>query len=327
MKWRRRKPIEDADGPAPEQDGGRRDSETAPPLPGSVDDLVQAVKRERQRERAVLSRIASVVIVFSACALLARYLPPYRDLGGWQILAEVALFLGIYAAARRHRKRIHVLAEMEDKRCAGLFAEALWLGDYDTLRAAGAALVRLLPQLQASDAGLLNSTQRACLNTALSFGTSGATRWSLRPGWVGVWRTSVLKFAALSDRTLRAEIEDYPFPGVDNTALRLAILTAFEQVGDAFSLPSVERLAAAGPGDRVSPSVVAKARECLPFLQARAEAAEPGRQLLRPSEKEPLAPDALPRAAAPARTDDLLRPGSPSVAGPAEVCAPNEQKA
>src|SRR5262249_22274138 len=55
------------------------------------------------------------------------------------------------------------------------------------------------------------------------------------------------------------------------TDLLLAILKALEQIGDAQSLPIVERLASGGSGSRREQQVREAARACLPFLQAQIE--------------------------------------------------------
>jgi hypothetical protein len=92
------------------------------------------------------------------------------------------------------------------------------------------------------------------------------------------------------DALIRAlDLKDLP--------LTLAILKALEQIGDERALPKVEKLAVSS-----DPKIAEAARECLPFLQERAERARQAQTLLRPAS----AADAVPTA-------DLLRPAQNSV--------------
>ncbi len=137
------------------------------------------------------------------------------------------------------------------------------------------ALIRLLPRLQASDAGLLNVEQRACLNKALNCG---------------------------------------------NETLIVAILRAYEQVGDAAALPYVESRArevppvapapqTVGTSERIiqgllgtkikaSPSaqITQAAQACLPYLHERVESQRASQTLLRGASANEVAPDTLLRA-------------------------------
>ncbi len=99
-----------------------------------------------------------------------------------------------------------------------------------------------------------------------------------------------------------------------NIELTLAILKAWEQVGDTKAIEDVEKLAAGrGQGGR-NPNVVAAAQECLPFLRQSAERQQIGSQLLRPSDGN-LTP-----------SDVLLRPSMPhaSTEPPNQLLRPTE---
>jgi HEAT repeat protein len=88
--------------------------------------------------------------------------------------------------------------------------------------------------------------------------------------------------------------------------LTIAILRAFEQIGDERALPEVEWLAMGNADlDSDVPAEVRRAaQECLPFLRLRAEQAEQARTLLRASTPtDAAAPDMLLRPA-PARADE-----------------------
>jgi hypothetical protein len=97
-----------------------------------------------------------------------------------------------------------------------------------------------------------------------------------------------------------------------NTALTLAILKAWEQVGDARAVEEVEKLAQGrGRGGRI-PKVVEAAQECLPFLRQSAERQQIGSQLLRAADGNLTPADVLLRPAMPRASteppDQLLRP-------------------
>lgn len=91
-------------------------------------------------------------------------------------------------------------------------------------------------------------------------------------------------------------------------ALRVAILKALEQIGDAKAIPHVERIIA-GP---VTPPVRRAAEECLPYLRLRAEQEQQAQTLLRASTAVEVAmPETLLRPAQGAVSSDtsqLLRP-------------------
>ena len=72
-----------------------------------------------------------------------------------------------------------------------------------------------------------------------------------------------------------------------NFELSLAILKAWEQVGDANAIPDVQSLAEGrGEGGRIT-KVVQAAKECLPTLRQSAERRQIGAQLLRPAQADP----------------------------------------
>ena len=92
--------------------------------------------------------------------------------------------------------------------------------------------------------------------------------------------------------------------------LALAILAAWEQAGDESSIPAVQKLADAAPGDRIRPAVVARARECLPLLRISADRLRTHSELLRASSEAPGTEAELLRAAGGAvgsSSENLLR--------------------
>jgi hypothetical protein len=79
----------------------------------------------------------------------------------------------------------------------------------------------------------------------------------------------------------------------ENTDLILAILKAFEAVGDDAALPHVERLASGRGRAAKSLPIQRAAQECLPFLRERLEKERGARTLLHPSTAPSVPADAL----------------------------------
>ena len=109
--------------------------------------------------------------------------------------------------------------------------------------------------------------------------------------------------AALNKELLRAATR--------RPQLALAILAAWEQVGDARCVPAVQKLANAMRRDKVPPAVVARAKECLPLLTESAQVHRTHHELLRAAGTTPDGEATLLRAgtAAAGAEADLLRPG------------------
>lgn len=94
--------------------------------------------------------------------------------------------------------------------------------------------------------------------------------------------------------------------------LILAVLKAWEQVGDAGAIPDVQNLAEGRGEVGQLPNVVRAAKECLPFLLQSTQRQQVGSQLLRPANANLTPTDVLLRPVQPhASTDSseqLLRP-------------------
>lgn len=171
------------------------------------------------------------------------------------------------------------LTTVEDIRCVGALVD-VWgaQGNINYTREvreqARAALTRLLPRLQDGDAPLLKEPHRAVLRGMLT---------------------------TMSNTNSPKDAD------VDFT---LAILKAFEKVGDWKSAPQVKELRGLANPKQIR----AAALECLPYLQALAEKQKPGETLLRASsasEAASVSPETLLRPAAPQQETDpdtLLRP-------------------
>lgn len=93
-----------------------------------------------------------------------------------------------------------------------------------------------------------------------------------------------------------------------NVDLTLALLRAFEQVGDYHALPHVEALAQRTAKTGAREAIIHEAAlACLPYLRMEAERARGAQTLLRPSSLADVPADDLVRSANPPE-DDLLRP-------------------
>jgi hypothetical protein len=137
------------------------------------------------------------------------------------------------------------MAGCDDLRAVGLLAETLPMGD-PTHTLAVSALTRLLPRLKASDAGLLDDGQRACLYRALRNCANPRIFWRYNPHFA------------------------------------VTILRALEQIGDSRALPVVQRLASGRAKTPAQKRIQNAARECLPYLRLHAIQQQDDRTLLRP---------------------------------------------
>jgi hypothetical protein len=163
---------------------------------------------------------------------------------------------------------------INDLRVVGLLIDMLLMSE--TKQPAMNALTRMLPRLQASDAALVSKSQRERLCRELSH--NGRREWF----------------------------------GQRHERFAVAILKAFEQIGDADALPVVQALAAANY-DAVPAIVRSAARECLPALEARCADQQSRDTLLRPSEVAATGQNVLVRPAETSASEapkQLLRPSA-----------------
>ena len=117
-------------------------------------------------------------------------------------------------------------------------------------------LTKHLPEMKASDATLLTQAQKDRLTRELKLSTS--------------------------DRS-KSDLLEVLFPNETRIRYRIAILKAFEQIGGMKELAEVKRLATEKPMNRKAIEVQDAARECLPYLQERAEGEQAKNLLLRAS--------------------------------------------
>lgn len=139
------------------------------------------------------------------------------------------------------------------------------------------ALTTLLPQMQASDAGLLTPFHHRTLNNLL--------KWGRR----------------------------FLFDTRAETDLTLAILKAYEQVGDAKAIPVVENLANIRGRSERKRKIREAAQQCLPLLQSHTIPLDQNQTLLRAASQSKAAADVLLRPAAESMNvpaEELLRAAS-----------------
>ncbi len=139
----------------------------------AVGPLVALLKAEAERRRRY--RPLRFGFYTTYILLFLAWIQYFTSPVNWALIPVFILLLcGIawqQAASPAQIEAAQLLAEIDDIRAVGPLAEALEFRDLarfsGTSRAAARALARLLPRLQAGDAGLVNEAQRACLYRAL----------------------------------------------------------------------------------------------------------------------------------------------------------------
>ena len=254
-----------------------------------VQRITEAMRIEvrAQQKRNIFFTVGSIVAYIPYLMMLDANLSNghFREGAGLSFLALFmvptllsVLLLHIYnrKVGKRTQKATGKIDALEDLTLVGPLAEVLAIYDPAVRRMAKAKLTQLLPQLKASDAALLSAAQRRRLNLFL-----GAHRFDLgyrdiRELWSKQARQRDLEF-------------------------QLAILKAYEQVGDADCLPAVRTLTHPAPhyAKSAPPELVEEARHCLEFLEKLVEQNKVSKQLLRASSMPEAMPDTLLRAAMP----------------------------
>ncbi len=174
------------------------------------------------------------------------------------LAASLAVIVTLLRLMANQKRAAEILARIDDVRAVPPLVEALPSDDGHIRRLTQAALVRLLPQMRATDSALLSEGHHAILNREL-MGRNGE--------------------------------------------LVIAILRAYEQVGDSIDLLPVERLARrltfAPRGSAVRDAV----ESCLQYLRARARNESISHRLLHPAD-------------VPGPAEALLRPAGCGEANP-----------
>lgn len=280
----------------------------APVLTMEIDALLAILLKESRKSTA-WKRLGIGLGILLMVLILSQGI--YKQEMPFETLFRMCIPVGLICAggvaSLRQQAVAAAITQFDDVRALGPLAEVLEFRTEPIVPIAEKALIRLLPRLQAQDASLLSSAQRACLNRALEGG---------------------------------------------NTGLTLAILKAWEQVGDADALPIVERLAEGrrmdqrilptktdrqnrmpssqkqhimdrllvlligAPSAPISeadrPAIMTAAQACLAALRLNRERRQLGAQLLRPSSGDNSQAEVLLRplsaASTPAPAEQLLRP-------------------
>jgi hypothetical protein len=220
--------------------------------------LGSVVKRDRNR-RALITGILPF-LPFAVLGVIEQLLSADNWISlcnnpGFVVTAVVACVAGpIWALkpSKRAREATGELAQIADVSAIGSMVDALYFGtDPGTGEDVRVALTRLLPLLKASDAHLLSDRQMHLLQLLLM--TSAYTR---------------------------GDLLDNPIKKLQKHArLQIAILKAFEQIGDGRVISGVRYAQAHGASREVKLS----AAECMPFVQERVDLAKASKTLLRPS--------------------------------------------
>jgi hypothetical protein len=158
--------------------------------------------------------------------------------------ALTALLICAYGTSREHRNATLALSRADDVRAVGELVDTLDFFEDAPRNAAIDGLTRLLPRLEESDSRVLDARQRLALNRVLAWPNDNPR---------------------------------YP-------KLRVAIVQAYDRIGDAESLRIVRRLANGQGAATGDPILRRAAEECLPVLEALVERQSLGGGLLRAAE-------------------------------------------
>ena len=252
----------------------------------AVNALLAATQRKIRRRKAIywtsFVLMESVILLdriiyhFSAWLGLARHIPHVAAGTLWGPLIVLAGLMGLfYTMLQPLDINADELARVGGVRAVPALLDALTSGRTPSQRRViYPALALLLPQMQASDARLLTVSYRRILNKLL--------RWGYQ----------------------------FNFDKRNEPEFTLAVLKAYEQVGDAKAIPIVEKLANKKARTARQRAVQQAAAQCLPLLQSHTVPLDQNQTLLRAASQSSAAPDILLRPAqdaAPVPAGELLR--------------------
>ncbi len=244
----------------------------------SFEDLLNILAEEQRNSlgRRKNRRIVLAVYGLVFCVIMLMLVLAHIHFAGVGNLIGpiVGITVGMFAVSAKQRKGIQALATFNDIRAVPFLVTALGYKDQNLQVTAANALCGLLPRLQASDAALLK-----------------------------------LEHYALLNRALRNDLE---LKRHGAARLRIAILQALQQVGDASSLALVEEMAEGKGKAAGQPEVRQAAETCLSYLRLRAENQRQTQTLLRASDSsmtpvEMLLRPASEQPACALHADELLR--------------------
>jgi hypothetical protein len=255
--------------------------------PEEIDALLATINAEAARRKRYHTIQKGVFITLFGLAMLGLLIFLIHGLvtghwgkGEWlNFFSFTGVFGGMAAASKPHKEAASKLAQTDDLRAVGPLVDSWDIEDKHVREVVEPALIRLLPQMKASDAGLLNAEQRDRLNRILKYKHIRRNRWTR------------------------------------HAALVVAILRAYQQVGDSKALQAVQRLAD-GEGFGAREQGIREAAEaCLPFLRLRAEQELAAGTLLRAAAASDTPSNVLLRPAQGVGStppQQLLRPSEPS---------------
>jgi hypothetical protein len=253
----------------------------------TVDTLLAQFTRQQKRYHRMLQFTVSAAIGLCGISFLLfsdQILGSLTVLLLFACVGFVARFV-LLKAFRRWSRATAELAASGDVRAIGPLVEALQVPQgISSQVAARNALTALLPRLKANDAPLLNDSHRRILRLFVSTGGGPPA----------------------GESPLFARRDYAPFA--------VAILEAYQQVGDSGDLPVVERLAQGKGAGARDKRIQNAAAACLPYLQQRVEQERAPHTLLRAAGSTDTPAESLLRPAQSVGDSDpqqLLRAGEP----------------
>lgn len=238
----------------------------------SLAQIMQQLVSESPARKQLRQRCVALCFGATGVTAVSGLLGALTNNLGWMALGQMSALatLGVTSATlilvRRQLRdrRLRQIADLDDVHAIGPLldlmenSQEMWEYDDPSRRAIKAALVRLLPRLQASDAGWMTDAQRAALARTLYYCTHGKYPWHYNPD------------------------------------LAVALLAALEQVGDSDALDYVRELAHMSASKPDRKRIRDAALSCVPFLQEREREKQAMQTLLRASQ-ESIDPNVLMR--------------------------------
>ncbi len=262
----------------------------------AVESLGVLLLEEAKRFRLGLSRFMIGLAVYGVIMITLQFLMGYER---WStnfpvlltfsiafsvlVLSTWFILVVVYNPRVRRQYLMTQLIEKVDVRSIGPLIDSLGIADERYTEIVKDALTQLLLQLGPGDSDILNDSHRARLCKVLE---------------------------TPLESTFHKDVRELLQPANEKAVkYRIAILRAFEQVGDKQALPIVTALAGKTPKTDGEQRIVEVANECLPLIHLRTEEAVKRNTLLRASQLPES--DSLLRGVAGGSTsnpDELLRP-------------------
>ena len=250
----------------------------------AITNMLSQMQRQAMRRKKRLRLSIFLYLMYAITAFFYLFIPEFHNwLDAHKLLGFLVVslpgaygFLSVIALAQVDAdSNIDLFVEAAGKKAIPALLDAMsFNGSSAYIKPYSQALITLLPQLHAGDAALLTPVHRHYLNSLL--------RWEFLT----------------------------PAVGGPEEALVLAILKAYEQVGDTSAIPYVKRLAGRKARSDRRRILQQAAQECLPLLRVTASGVDVTRTLLRASSPDTNAVNVLLRPVTSATTTsdaELLR--------------------